>query len=166
MKSLEAQENHVYELLKWIEENLCKPLSLDIISERSGYSKWHLQRIFKQHTNISIVSYIRARRLSLAALSLRYTKKNILNISLEFNFETQQTFSRCFKRHFGQTASAYRNSPNHTFTHLQPSLVINRASDYEQVSLINPLLLAQCHYYHLTVEQIMRTNLESSNEIK
>ncbi|MFT2794072.1 helix-turn-helix domain-containing protein [Serratia sp. T13T92] len=135
MKPIEVQENHVYELLNWIEENLCTPLSLDKISERSGYSKWHLQRIFKQHTNISIVSYIRARRLSLAAISLRYTQKKILNISLEYNFETQQTFSRCFKKHFGQTASAYRNSTNQTFTNLQVSLALNRvrnvAIDYE-----------------------------------
>ncbi|MGO2369369.1 MAG: helix-turn-helix domain-containing protein, partial [Serratia sp. (in: enterobacteria)] len=44
---METQENHIRELLVWIEDNLTNPLSLDIVSAKSGYSKWYLQRMFK-----------------------------------------------------------------------------------------------------------------------
>ncbi|PLK56970.1 MDR efflux pump AcrAB transcriptional activator MarA, partial [Klebsiella quasipneumoniae] len=37
----------IHSILSWIEDNLESPLSLEKVSERSGYSKWHLQRMFK-----------------------------------------------------------------------------------------------------------------------
>lgn len=33
----------IHSILDWIEDNLESPLSLEKVSERSGYSKWHLQ---------------------------------------------------------------------------------------------------------------------------
>lgn len=92
-----TQETHIKELLVWIENNLRNPLSLDIVCEKSGYSKWYLQRMFRRQTNLPLAAYIRARRLYLAAFSLRFTQKSILDISLEYQFDSQQTFSRCFK---------------------------------------------------------------------
>ncbi len=38
----------IHSILDWIENNLESPLSLEKVSERSGYSKWHLQRMFKK----------------------------------------------------------------------------------------------------------------------
>jgi AraC family mar-sox-rob regulon transcriptional activator len=38
----------IHSILSWIEDNLESPLSLEKVSERSGYSKWHLQRMFKK----------------------------------------------------------------------------------------------------------------------
>lgn len=38
----------IHSILDWIEDNLESPLSLEKVSERSGYSKWHLQRMFKR----------------------------------------------------------------------------------------------------------------------
>lgn len=38
----------IHSILDWIEDNLESPLSLEKVSERSGYSKWHLQRMFKK----------------------------------------------------------------------------------------------------------------------
>ena len=40
----------IHSILDWIEDNLESPLSLEKVSERSGYSKWHLQRMFKKET--------------------------------------------------------------------------------------------------------------------
>jgi len=98
-----TQESHIKELLVWIEDNLTNPLSLDIVSAKSGYTKWYLQRMFKKQTGLSLASYIRARRLYLAAFALRFTQKSILDISVEYQFDNQQTFSRCFKKHFAES---------------------------------------------------------------
>ena len=38
----------IHSILDWIEDNPESPLSLEKVSERSGYSKWHLQRMFKR----------------------------------------------------------------------------------------------------------------------
>lgn len=42
----------IHSILDWIEDNTESPLSLEKVSERSGYSKWHLQRMFKKRLAI------------------------------------------------------------------------------------------------------------------
>ena len=59
----------IHSILSWIEDNLESPLSLEKVSERSGYSKWHLQRMFKKETGHSLGQYIRSRKLTCASSS-------------------------------------------------------------------------------------------------
>ncbi|HID8729543.1 TPA: helix-turn-helix domain-containing protein, partial [Enterobacter hormaechei] len=40
----------IHDLLDWIDNNLDSRLDIETVSRRAGYSKWHLQRIFKEHT--------------------------------------------------------------------------------------------------------------------
>ncbi len=165
-----TQATHIKELLVWIENNLRNPLSLDIVSEKSGYSKWYLQRMFRQQTNLPLAAYIRARRLYLAAFSLRYTQKSILDISLEYQFDSQQTFSRCFKKHFGETPSAYRKAQDCSFSHLVQSLSLNQPSDiaidYVEVQPGEYSLFGQYYSYHLNIEQLDKSHAEIRNKIK
>lgn len=72
-------------------------MSLDNVAAKAGYSKWHLQRMFKDITGNAIGAYIRARRLSKAAVALRLTGRPILDIALQYRFDSQQTFTRAFK---------------------------------------------------------------------
>ncbi|VTR16959.1 Right origin-binding protein [Serratia fonticola] len=41
--------NIIHDLLNWIENHLDQPLLLDNVAAKSGYSKWHLQRMFPQY---------------------------------------------------------------------------------------------------------------------
>lgn len=91
------QENVVKDIIVWIEQNLDSRLSLDIIAEKSGYTKWHFQRLFKAYTGISLGKYVLARRLSCGAYALRITRSSLLDISLKYHFDSQQTFCRAFK---------------------------------------------------------------------
>ena len=98
----------IKELLLWIEVNLEKPLLLDDVAIKSGYTKWHLQRVFKQATGLTLASYIRGRRLTKAATELRLTKLPVLTIALRYQFDSQQSFTRRFKAIFGVTPTEYR----------------------------------------------------------
>lgn len=112
-------ENVITDIICWIEDNLEKNLSLESVSQKSGYSKWHLQRMFKEQTNLTLASYIRARRLSCAAIELRLQRTPLLDIALKYRFDSQQTFSRAFKKLFNITPYDYRRKANwqaHGFT--------------------------------------------------
>lgn len=98
----------IKELLLWIEVNLEKPLLLDDVAIKSGYTKWHLQRVFKQATGLTLATYIRGRRLTKAATELRLTKLPVLTIALRYQFDSQQSFTRRFKAVFGVTPTEYR----------------------------------------------------------
>ncbi|AHG21794.1 AraC family transcriptional regulator [Chania multitudinisentens RB-25] len=102
--------NIIHDLLNWIETHLDQPLLLDNVAAKSGYSKWHLQRMFRSTTGHALGSYIRERRLSKAAQALRTTPLPILDIALQFHFDSQPSFSRAFKKQFGETPAVYRRA--------------------------------------------------------
>lgn len=55
--------NHMHSLLEWIDENIYVNLKIDDVAKKSGYSKWHLQRVFSLYTGMTLGHYIRKRRL-------------------------------------------------------------------------------------------------------
>ncbi|WP_099075454.1 helix-turn-helix domain-containing protein [Proteus alimentorum] len=112
----------IKELLLWIEVNLEKPLLLDDVAIRSGYTKWHLQRVFKQATGLTLASYIRGRRLTKAATELRLTKLPVLTVALRYQFDSQQSFTRRFKATFGVTPTEYRKLDNLCGNNFQPPI--------------------------------------------
>lgn len=116
------QAGIIRDLLIWLEGHLDQPLSLDNVAAKAGYSKWHLQRMFKDVTGHAIGAYIRARRLSKSAVALRLTARPILDIALQYRFDSQQTFTRAFKKQFSQTPALYRRSPEWSAFGIRPPM--------------------------------------------
>ena len=110
------QAGIIRDLLVWLESHLDQPLSLDNVAAKAGYSKWHLQRMFKEVTGHAIGAYIRARRLSKAAVALRLTSRPILDIALQYRFDSQQTFTRAFKSSLLKRPHGIVALPNGTLT--------------------------------------------------
>ena len=92
-------ENVVNDILKWLEAQLQRNegIKIDTIANKSGYSKWHLQRIFKDFKGCTLGEYVRKRRLLEAAKSLQEKDMSILDIALMYGFSSQATFTRIFK---------------------------------------------------------------------
>lgn len=96
-------------IVDWIEEHLDDGLNIETVAARSGYSKWHLQRAFKEKKGMTLGTFIRCRRLDQAAKSLVSSHKTIMTISMDLGFSSQQCFQRVFKKHFNVTPRDYRN---------------------------------------------------------
>ncbi|WP_392558611.1 MDR efflux pump AcrAB transcriptional activator RobA [Orbus mooreae] len=120
------QANIISDLILWIEKNLEQPLSIDHVAEKSGYSKWHLQRMFKKVTGQILGTYIRNRRLTHAALALKLTSKPILDIAMQYRFDSQQTFTRSFKKQFNVTPATYRRKELWDPSGLMPPIELNK----------------------------------------
>lgn len=150
------QAGIIRDLLSWLETHLDQPLSLDNVAAKAGYSKWHLQRMFKDVTSNAIGAYIRARRLSKAAVALRLTGRPILDIALQYRFDSQQTFTRAFKKQFAQTPALYRRSEDwHSFGICPPiRLGAFILPQPEFVSLPEQNLIGITQSYSCTLEQI------------
>ncbi|QIQ20674.1 MDR efflux pump AcrAB transcriptional activator RobA [Zophobihabitans entericus] len=120
------QQNIISDLIKWIEKSLEQPLSIDNVAKKSGYSKWHLQRMFKEVTGQILGTYIRHRRLTHAALALHLTSKPILDIAMQYRFDSQQTFTRSFKKQFKLTPASYRRAEFWDPSGLTPPIDLNK----------------------------------------
>lgn len=91
-----------------IETHLNQPLTVRELADRAGYSFWHYQRLFQALTGQSVGAYLRSRRLAAAAVALQATRKRILDIALEYQFESHEAFTRAFKAAFGHTPGEVR----------------------------------------------------------
>lgn len=116
------RENIILDLAEWIEANICSGINLDDVAAKSGYSKWHLQRMFRSVAGCCLAEYIRGRRLSKAAFELKTTEATILDIALKYHFGSQQTFTRAFKRLFQKTPANYRRMVDFDHSMLPPPL--------------------------------------------
>ena len=90
-------------ILLYIDENLDSELSLEIIANVGFYSPFHLHRIFKAITNETSNSYITRKRIEkTAAILLHHKNVSITELSLQFGFNSNSSFTRTFKK-FGRT---------------------------------------------------------------
>ncbi len=98
-------------VLTYIDEHLDTELSLDTISSIAHYSPFHLHRLFKAITNETLNTYITRKRIESAAMMLIHNKKlSIAEISNKYGFINDSTFSRTFKKIYGQSPSEFRKS--------------------------------------------------------
>lgn len=106
------QQQFVIALCEWIENHLQRDIALAELAQRSGYSVWHMQTLFRANTGMAIGRYIRERKLTKAVHRLRESNDRILDIALDFGFNSQSQFSTLFKKYYGITPQTCRNQPD------------------------------------------------------
>lgn len=94
----------------FMETNLGRSITLGEISGATYMSSYHFLRLFHATIGETPGSYVRKRRLSEAAGLLVSTDRRIIEIALEYRFESQAAFTRAFRRQFNVTPAALRRS--------------------------------------------------------
>lgn len=87
--------------VNYMELNIKRELYIDEIANHIHISSFHLQRTFAILTGFTIGEYIRNRRLSLAGQDLLTTKSKIIDIALEYGYDSPESFSKAFTRFHG-----------------------------------------------------------------
>ncbi|HLJ52502.1 MAG TPA: AraC family transcriptional regulator, partial [Rhizomicrobium sp.] len=91
-----------------IDRNLTGELTLARIAENCGVSRYHLAHAFGETTGMSVMEYVRSRRLSEAAINLAKGASNILDLALDYGYASHEAFSRAFRTQFGMTPEDVR----------------------------------------------------------
>ena len=106
MDNLE-QVKAVWRMQSFIESNLASPITLHMLAVAAGYSPWHAARVFKALTGKSPFEYIRALRLSRAAVRLRDEEIKIVDVAFDFVFDSHEGFTRAFSKQFGMSPQKF-----------------------------------------------------------
>src|SRR4051812_24464994 len=93
--------SRVQRAVDFIEERLTEDLPTEAIARVAGFSMWHFQMVFRAAVGDTLKEYVRKRRLSSALIELENPDRRIIDIAIEYGFESQESFSRAFKSHFG-----------------------------------------------------------------
>ncbi len=83
--------------ITFMEQHLKQSVSIEDIARAAGFSKSTLQRRFLEATNVTVGLFLRRLRINAAAAELVATRRPIVDIALEYQFESQQTFTRAFR---------------------------------------------------------------------
>lgn len=95
----------------YIEKNITKPITLQQLSKALNYSPYYISRVFKEITGQNIFEYIRRIRLTHAAKILRDQDVKVLDVALDFMFDSHEGFTRAFSKTFDITPKSYQLSP-------------------------------------------------------
>jgi AraC family transcriptional regulator len=102
--------NPAQKALWFIESHLADELTLDEVAAIGGISRFHMVRAFAAATGLSVMRYVRARRLSEAARALANGAPDILTVALDADYGSHEAFTRAFRDHFGVTPETVRGS--------------------------------------------------------
>ncbi len=97
----------VQQMQEYIDAHIHEKITLKQLSEAAGYSPWHSARIFKELVGKTPFDYIRTLRLTKAALSLRDEEHKIIDVALDFVFDSHEGFTRAFSKEFGLSPKVY-----------------------------------------------------------
>ena len=121
--------------LGYVEEHLADDCSLADAARAGGFSPFYLQRVFSAMAGLSLSEYVKERRLSLAGQALQSTNAKVIDVALQYGYETPESFQKAFQRFHGVTPSAakrarhplrYRNP-----LHIQVTLTGGTLMDYQ-----------------------------------
>ncbi|TWF40391.1 AraC family transcriptional regulator [Chitinophaga polysaccharea] len=98
------------EVLLYINNNLDSKITLERLSEITGYSPFHLQRKLSADLGMSLGKYIQEQRLHTAAYFLALTKLPLDEIKYLVGFDDNSSFGRAFKKLYAVTPMQYRKS--------------------------------------------------------
>lgn len=90
-----------------LREHCASDISLDDLSQQTGYSAGHLIRAFKQHYGLTPHAYLIDQRIQLGQAALRQGQP-IVEVALTAGFNDQPHFQRTFKRLVAATPNQYR----------------------------------------------------------
>lgn len=111
--------------IDYMEEHLIEEIKMEDIAKEACISTAYFQRIFMVLTGMSVFEYIRKRRLSQAGTALCKTSQKVIDIALEFGYESAESFTRAFKKCHGITPSEARKGGNlQVFPRLQIQIIL------------------------------------------
>ncbi|MFT8350749.1 HD domain-containing protein [Clostridium saccharoperbutylacetonicum] len=86
--------------IQYIENNITERLTVEGISKKMGYSIYHFSRLFSEQMGISLMEYVKERRLFRATKDIMNGKR-ILDVAVEYGYQTHSGFTKAFRRKYG-----------------------------------------------------------------
>ena len=98
----------IAEVMQYIREHICEPLSRDVLADVAGFSIPHFHRVFTAEVGESAGSYVRRLRMERAGRKLRMGAVDITEVALAAGYDSHAAFSKAFRLYYGLSPSEFR----------------------------------------------------------
>jgi AraC-like DNA-binding protein len=111
-RALERSRQAFETVLSWVDGNISTTLEFDAMSRGTRQSSAALRRLIREHSSMSVASFVRSRRIAAALAMLAASPKRLSVIAALCGFASQSHFSRSIRAEVGVTPSQYRKRYN------------------------------------------------------
>lgn len=105
---MKTNQDIMQSVLYYIEEHLDASLTLDAIAAYTGYSPYHLHKMFTAICGMPLHAYVRRRQVSKGASLLVHSDLSIAEIAFACGYLSQQAFHKAFLQLYRTTPDAFR----------------------------------------------------------
>jgi len=109
---LGIQNPRLLTIIEIMEANIAEPVSLAQISQATGISRRHIERLFRHHLSRSPARYYLEVRLERAKRLLRHSNLPIIEVAVASGFVSASHFSKRYREYFGRSPQMDRNLPD------------------------------------------------------
>lgn len=102
----------VYLIMKYVERNIEKPITVGGIADSLGYSTYHISHLFKAKMKLTLKDYIAEQKIKEAKRLIKRGDISLTEISDRLGYTCIQSFSRSFKNKTGISPTNYFESLN------------------------------------------------------
>lgn len=113
--------NSIQEAIEYIEQHITDDISAENVANHVHIAPFYFQKGFSMLCGYSVSEYIRNRRLALAGSELAATDRKVIDIALDYGYDSPDSFTKAFTRFHGISPAAARksNAPIKTFAPLK-----------------------------------------------
>lgn len=92
---------------RYIQKNINKKITLEMLSEAFSISKYEISRNFKEYCGSTFVDYLNTVRINIACSLLSNTNARVEDVAESVGFESIPHFSKTFKRYMGMSPKQF-----------------------------------------------------------
>ena len=112
-----SNNEHIINIIKYIDAHVTEPLSLQSVSKEIGLSKEYTASIFKKEIGRTVTQFINDRKMYLAKDMIFHNDLNLAEVADYLGYDNYSYFSRLFKHYFGLSPQEFK-SKNVSSTYL------------------------------------------------
>lgn len=138
--------------LSYLEEHLTEKIATEDVAKACYCSKSTLEKLFRCVSHLSVHDYVIRRRITKASKKLFYNHDvSILDVAVEYGYNSNEAFTRAFKQVWNCTPSEFRNQnrysdlfPRLTFDLDEGDVIMKKVDISELYDFLRDRI--GCHY--------------------